>query len=69
MAFLFARNKQKVIADLARDTRGLLEKLKGVDGLPLPLEEALAQKLAQMKLVLQGTQGMISPRLLKGWLC
>lgn len=34
MAFLFARNKQKVIADLARDTRGLLEKLKTVDQLP-----------------------------------
>jgi hypothetical protein len=34
MAFLFARNKQKVIADLARDTRGLLEKLKGVEALP-----------------------------------
>lgn len=59
MAFLFARNKQKVIADLARDTRVLLEKLRGpVESLPGPLEEALAGKLAQMKLVLQGTQGM-----------
>ncbi|QDS78000.1 hypothetical protein FKW77_002396 [Venturia effusa] len=56
MAFLFARNKQKVIADLARDTRGLLEKLKAVDALPGPSEEALAQKLSQMKLILQGTQ-------------
>jgi hypothetical protein len=34
MAFLFARNKQKVIAELARDARGLLEKLKTVDQLP-----------------------------------
>lgn len=58
MAFLFARNKQKVIADLARETRGLLEKLKGIETLAAPLEETLAQKLAQMKLVLQGTQGM-----------
>lgn len=37
MAFLFARNKQKVIADLARDTRGLLEKLRGVESLPGPV--------------------------------
>lgn len=37
MAFLFARNKQKVIADLAKDTRGLLEKLKGVESLPGPV--------------------------------
>jgi len=73
MAFLFARSKQKAPLELVRSTKELLQKLTTVDKLPSAvstsacvsqqridpeqLEESLAQKLAQMKLILQGTQG------------
>lgn len=73
MAFLFARSKQKAPLELVRSTKELLQKLATLDKLPSTvsssaaispkvidqeqLEESLAQKLAQMKLILQGTQG------------
>jgi chaperonin cofactor prefoldin len=60
MAFLFGRNKQKVIVDLTKSAKDLLVKIQTVDLLPTQQEESLAQKLSQMKLILQGTQGMYS---------
>jgi len=56
MAFLFGRNKQKVIVDLTKSAKDLLVKIQTVDQLPTQQEESLAQKLSQMKLILQGTQ-------------
>ncbi|KIW05704.1 uncharacterized protein PV09_03564 [Verruconis gallopava] len=56
MAFLFSRNKQKVVLDLVRSAKDLLVKIQTVDQLPTQSEESLAQKLSQMKMILQGTQ-------------
>lgn len=56
MAFLFPRNKQRVTVDLVRTAKELLQKLSAVDQVPSAAEDALAQKLSQMKLILQGTQ-------------
>jgi calcium binding protein 39 len=61
MAFLFPRNKQKVTHDLIRTTKDLLIKLSSGDALTPASEEALAAKLADMKLLLQGTYDVASP--------
>jgi calcium binding protein 39 len=58
MAFLFPRNKQKVTLDLVRSAKELLVKLSNGDQLTSAVEDSLAQKLSQMKLILQGTPGM-----------
>ena len=58
MAFLFPRNKQKVTLDLVRSAKELLVKLSNGDQLTPAVEDSLAQKLSQMKLILQGTPGM-----------
>lgn len=59
MAFLFGRgNRQKPPMELAKGAKELLQKLSTIEKLPQPQEEALAQKISQMKLMLQGTQGI-----------
>jgi calcium binding protein 39 len=58
MAFLFPRNKQKVTLDLVRSAKELLLKLSNGEQLSSTVEDSLAQKLAQMKHILQGTPGM-----------
>ncbi|KAF2671124.1 Mo25-like protein [Microthyrium microscopicum] len=56
MAFLFPRNKQKTTVEIVRSAKESLQKLSSVEQLPSAQDEALSQKLAQMKLILQGTQ-------------
>ena len=60
MAFLFGRNRQRSNNDLARITKDLLQRLETcTDDKQLPrIEDDLNKTLAQMKVILQGSQGM-----------
>ncbi|KMU71923.1 conidiophore development protein hymA [Coccidioides immitis RMSCC 3703] len=55
MAFLFSRNKSRQPAEIAKTLKDLLARLWQAPGSP-KIEEDLAKHLAQIKLMVQGTQ-------------